>query len=133
VGFTNKGQMIGSGFGPGGNAQNLKADYYFNDGKYGARLSRIVYHNTLLDNVSRRRNYYELIIAENPGIEQRWQMRNIEYVFAFDMTRSWRYGLEVSAALEQSFILNQHYLSGNDILNTRLELTIRKKIKGGIR
>jgi hypothetical protein len=133
VGFTNRGQMLGSGFGPGGNQQTLRADIYYPEGKWGVRLTRMVYHNTLVDNVTTSRNYYEMIIAQNPDLPERWELRNTEFVLAVDHTRMVKYGIEIAASVELSRILNHQYLRGNDLWNTRFELILRKRIKGGLR
>jgi hypothetical protein len=133
VGFTNRGQMIGSGFGPGGNAQLVQADYFYPAGKLGVSVTRIVYHNTLVDNVSIGKNFYEIIRSANPADAQRWQLRNVEYVLGFDHTRMMGYGVEVSGVVEVSRILNHQYITGNDLWNVRVELVLRKRMAGWLR
>lgn len=133
VGFTNKGQMIGSGFGPGGNAQLFQMDYFYPQGKWGVSLTRIEYHNTLIDNTSITRNYYELIMSQNPEDTQRWELRNTEFVLAVDHTRMMKYGVEMAVAVDLSRILNHQYVRGNDLWNLRMELVLRKRLKGGLR
>lgn len=133
TGFTNQGQPLGAGIGPGGNARLIRADMYHPKGKYGIKMARIVYFNSLVDNTSRNRNYYSVLALHNPPDTPRWKMRNVEFMVGLEAMRMLPYGLELSATIEQSYVMNQHYIDGNDMWNTRLELVLRKRIKGALR
>ena len=88
-------------------------------------------HNNLLLNNPR---YSKFILAYNEEGVQLHELRNVEFMLGL------RYGrilpffdLELEAALDQSLILNQHFIEGNDIWNTRFEVVFRKSFGGGQR
>lgn len=126
-GFTNKGQIPGTGYGPGMNMQMLKGDLYDDKGRYSLKIARIVYHNSRLD------QHFEFIEAANSEPVEPWEVRNVEFMIGAEKVFFLSDGLELTAALEQSIILNHHHLKKNDLMNTRFELTVRKRIPGWLR
>ncbi|MDX1642697.1 MAG: hypothetical protein R3220_13430, partial [Balneolaceae bacterium] len=126
-GFTNMGQIPGTGFGPGMNMQMLKGDLYDENGRFSLKMARIVYHNSRLD------QYFRFIEAANSEPIERWQVRNVEFMIGAEKTFFLSHGIELSTAIEQSVILNHHYLKNNDLLNTRFEIRVRKRIQGWLR
>ena len=127
VGFTNRGQIMGTAFGPGTNVQMIFSDLYTPKGRYGITFSRIVYHNSRVD------QYFSQIQRVNEQSVERWQVRNVEFMAGLKASFLVLYGLEIDAAIEHSFIFNHHNLMGNDLSNTRFELTLRKRIEGWLR
>lgn len=124
LGFTNKGQITGTGFGPGMNMQMLRADIFDEKGSVSFKLARITYHNSRLD------QYFEQIQAANNRTVERWEVRNSEILLGAEVTAFLIHGLELSAVLDQSFIFNRHYLRDNNVANTRLEVVLRKQMRG---
>ena len=127
VGFTNRGQIIGSGFSPGSNYQMVWADLFDKRGKLGFKAGRIVHHNGWVD------RYFGQIRERNSKNVERWEIRNTELLLGINVTAFLKYGIEVSAEIDQSFIFNHHYILDNDIRNTRFELVFRKQIDGWLR
>jgi hypothetical protein len=124
LGYTNEGQIMGTGYGPGVNMQMVKGDLYQKNRSYSLKFARIVYHNSRTD------QFFEEIRSVNDGNIERWQVRNVEFMAGGEVTTSLNAGLEVTAGLELSYIMNHHNLSGNDLFNTRFELVLRKNIPG---
>ena len=124
LGFTNRGQILGTGYGPGVNMQMIRGDLFDPRGSLSFKFARITYHNSRTD------QFFNRIQAANEKEVTRTDVRNIELMAGAEVTAFLNYGIELSAALEQSFILNHHNLSGNDVTNTRLELVLRKQIRG---
>ncbi len=124
LGFTNRGQIMGTGYGPGMNMQMLKADLYDPAGRISIKLARIAYHNSRVD------QYFRFIEEVNPADVEHSEVRNFEFLAGAEATAFLKYGIELTASLEQSFIFNHHNIRGNDITNTRLELILRKQIRG---
>jgi len=124
LGFTTNGQILGSAFGPGVNMQQVRAEIFDPLGSIAVKLARIAYHNSRMD------QYFGQIISANQESVERWEVRNIELLIGAEITTFLQYGLELSASLEQSFILNHHNIQDNDLGNTRIELVLRKSIRG---
>lgn len=124
IGFAHNGQILGSAFGPGVNMQAVHAELFDRQGSLALKAARITYHNSRLD------QYFEVVQEVNSAGTERWEARNIEFMVGAEVTAFLQYGLELSATLEQSFIMNHHYISGNDLGNTRLEIVLRKSISG---
>ncbi len=127
VGFTNRGQIMGTAYGPGANVQMINADLYDQQGRLGFTLARIVYHNSRMD------QHFTQIQAANERIVERWEVRNVELMVGIRATLFARYGIEMDTAIEQSIIFNEYNLAGNDLGNTRFELVLRKQINGWLR
>ncbi|TVQ00259.1 MAG: hypothetical protein EA359_16070, partial [Balneolaceae bacterium] len=126
-GFTNQGQIPGTGYGPGVNIQMVRADIFDRRGSLSVKFARIIYHNSRVD------QFFEFIQEKNRFRVERWEVRNFEFLFGTEVTAFLPAGIELSVALDQSLIFNHHNLKGNDLGNTRLELVIRKKIDGWLR
>jgi hypothetical protein len=128
MGITHRGQIPGTGYGPGANIQMLQADLFDEMGSLSFTIARIAYHNSRLDQF-----FHEIREANTVEVE-RHDVRNVELLLGVGMTAFLnQYGLELSARIDQSFIFNQHHIKDNDMANTRLELVLRKQIRGGVR
>jgi hypothetical protein len=124
LGYTNDGQIMGTGYGPGLNMQMAKADLFREKRSYSFKLARIVYHNSRTD------QFFDQIQLANEESVERWEVRNIEFMAGGEVTAVLNNGLEVTAGMELSYIMNHHNLSGNDLFNSRFELVLRKQIPG---
>ena len=127
LGFTNNGQILGGGYGPGANIQMLRTTLYNPQGGLSLKLGRIAYHNSRLD------EHFDRFIHANEVEVERWEVRNVEIMFGVEATLFLLYDIEMTASLEQSYIMNQHHLKDNNLWNTRLELVLRKNINGWFR
>ncbi|TVQ65404.1 MAG: hypothetical protein EA360_09740 [Balneolaceae bacterium] len=130
-GFTNRGQVMGAPIGPSSQAQVITADLFTNSGRWGAKLARIAY-NDGRPNETITGNYQRIQEANEEFIE-RWEVRNIELMVGLSATRFLRNNLEVTAGIDLSYIMNEHYIKKNDLFNTRFELTIRRQMNGWLR
>lgn len=127
VGFTNRGQILGSPFGPGANVQMVTADLFDTRGLAGIKLGRIVYHNSRVD------QFFNSILAENRTETERREVRNVELVAGVRASLFTIHDFELGASIQHSWILNHHNIEGNDVMNTRFELTVRKQLDGWLR
>ena len=124
LGFTNDGQIMGSGYGPGVNMQSARVDLFDPGGGLSLKMARITYHNSRLD------QYFDIIQAANSKKVERWEVRNVEFMIGAGLTLFLKRGVEVSMNIDQSIILNQDYIKGNDLTNTRFQLVMRKQLSG---
>ncbi len=127
VGFTNRGQIMGSRFGPGPNVQMLSLDLYRPQNSYGLNLGRVVKHNSRTD------QFFNRIQEANEEPVAVWEVRNVELLAGAYASFMAPWNLELDVAIEHSYILNHHNLAGFDKNNTRLEVTLRKRIPGWLR
>ena len=130
-GFTNRGQIMGAAIGPAGQAQVITTDLFSSSGKWGLKLVRIA-HDDGRPNETISGNYQQIQDA-NEEFVSRWEVRNIELMAGLSATRFLRNNLEVSAGLDFSYIMNEHYIKENDLFNVRFELTLRRHINGWLR
>jgi len=124
LGFAHDGQILGSPYGPGVNMQKIRAEVFDPLGSLAIKFARINYHNSRMD------QYFGQITSINREVVERWEVRNVELLFGAELTAFFQYGFEISAILEQSYILNHHHILDNDLGNTRIELVLRKSISG---
>jgi len=124
LGFSNTGQILGSPYGPGVNLQKIRGEVLGPSGGIALKIARITYHNSRMD------QYFDQVLAANQIIVERWEVRNIELLFGAEITAFLKYGLELSAVIEQSIIFNHHHILDNDRGNTRMELVFRKNVRG---
>ncbi len=127
LGVTNRGQVMGSGYGPGFNSQTLKLDYFDHRGHAGLRLARVARHNGRID------QFFQHIQDVNDDEVERWEVRNTELILGLEMTAFLMAGIELSAVLERSYIYNMHNLKDNDMRNVRFEIQLRKNMRGWLR
>lgn len=127
LGFTNNGQILGTGYGPGVNMQKIRADLFDERGGLSFKVARIAYHNSRMD------QYFNSIQNANEQDIERWEVRNIEIMLGTGLTAFLPHNFELTATIEQSIILNQHYLKENDLANTRVEVVLRKQLRGWVR
>ena len=109
-GYTQRGQIIGAGIGPGGNAQALSLDLYVPWGRAGTWLERQVHDNDA---------YYEWAAANNAGfcchdVSFHWGTR------ALFFTGGWELGAGTIVTREMN-----RYFFGSDLWNLNLSLSAR--------
>lgn len=126
-GFTQKGQLIATEFGPGNNVQSLAVHLFGDNRIVGARLARIERHN------GRMIEKFSFVQQANSKEVEPHEVRNTEFLLGLQLSTVIGSGIEISVALDQSYIMNQHYLYKNDLFNTRFGVTLRKNITGWAR
>lgn len=128
LGLTNNGQLFGNAYGPGANTQTIRVNMFKEKNSWTITLARIGHHNSLLDQY-----FDEIFLPANDHDAERWEIRNTELMAGFHMEFHLPNSMNLSASLYQSYIFNQHYLKENDMMNTRVELVLRKNITGWLR
>jgi hypothetical protein len=87
-GFTNRGQIPGTGYGPGMNMQLLQADIFDSRGGVSFKAARIAYHNSKVD------QFFENIQQANPERVEPWEVRNIELLLGARITAFLDHGID---------------------------------------
>ncbi|MEX1014112.1 MAG: capsule assembly Wzi family protein [Candidatus Paceibacterota bacterium] len=126
-GFTNRGQIVGAGIGQVSQTQVLSTHLFHPKGSYGLKFARISYADVFVD------DFFSAIRRVNDPDIERWEVRNIELMAGLSATRFLSNDLEISAALDLSFIMNHNYVRYNDKVNARFEITVRKHLEGWLR
>ena len=126
-GFTNRGQLVSTEFGPGNNVQSLSVKLYQPNKVMGLRVARIERDNTrFFDDLP-------LVTQINDGRRESINFRTVEFMLGLEYATEIGPGLQVMFNLDQSFVINQHHIYKNDVFNSRLGVTIRKNIEGFLR
>lgn len=112
-GYTQRGQVIGAGIGPGSNSQYLGLDYFTGWGRAGAFLQRVAYDND---------RYHAQPDASNNGHE-------VEFASGLRGRVFYR-GFEIEGVLSVARLLNRHYIFKNDQTNVQATLSIRHSVMG---
>jgi hypothetical protein len=126
-GFTHRGQLVATEFGPGNNVQSLSAKWFQQSEILGIRIARVERHNT------RFYDQLETVREFNNETNQSINFRTAEFMLGLEYATEMGPGLQVQFNLDQSFVLNQHHIYKNDLFNTRLGVTVRKNIEGFLR
>lgn len=138
-GYTNRGQVIGAGIGPGSNSQKLRLDYYERRGLFGLSINRVVHHNDRL-----YRHQSHITRNQERILQPHWNHDVPQYASAHDITEvEFRYGihgllflpwnLEFQADIYRSNFLNRYNIFNNDISKTNVQFTLRYQLPGMIR
>jgi|SRR6218665_6427 len=110
-GYTNKGQVIGAGIGPGANSQTIGLSWINGLKKTGILLERVLHNNDF---------YYEAFIPQrNPrahwvdlslGLNRTWYYKNLVFYGNLSYIRSlnyqWRYGTDPLTGVERKVDFN---------------------------
>jgi len=117
-GYTNKGEMIGAGIGPGGNLQSLDISWVKGVKIVGIQLERYIHNNDFYyyayENSSDwRRHWTDLSIAA----KGEWDIKNIIFNAKFNFIRSLNYGWY----LLQTDPVN-YFTNGRDVSNIQVQL-----------
>lgn len=91
-GYTNLGQVVGAGIGPGGNSQTIGLNWLKGINKTGLLLERVIHNNDF---------YYDAFVPEHTytrhwvdlsvGLNKSWQEKNFVYDASFTWVRSLNY------------------------------------------
>lgn len=107
AGYTERGQVIGAGVGPGGNAQRLTGDLFTTWGRIGGFVGRQVHDN-------------DAFYAVSPDFDRHW----VELLGGVSAL-VFRGGVDVGGTLTVSRHLNRYYVLRNDATNLSLQLSVR--------
>lgn len=123
-GFTNNGQVMGAGIGPGSNSQIISVNYFQPQGMWGVSLNRIVHNNDRLYQL------YERNLLERVP----WELNTVEFRLGFHGLRFINTrNIELKADLYWSRFLNYDYQYKNDKNNINLQLNVRYYLPGSVR
>jgi len=111
-GYTQRGQIIGAGVGPGGSAQYLGFDVFTPWGRWGGFLQRQVHDND---------TYYALA-ATNPALT--FHGHDVDLAYGTSVLAFWR-GFELSGSLVWVKEFNRNYIIRNDQRNINLAFSLR--------
>ncbi|MBI9102596.1 MAG: hypothetical protein JEY99_09285 [Spirochaetales bacterium] len=118
-GYTNLGQMLGAGIGPGSDSEILRFDYYDTWGKYGIYFQRICWNKMYL--------YRNPVLLDRETGESGYNQLNTELNLGFDGLWMINKTFHLSGEMILSYNLNRNYIMENDVFNlyTRVGLTYR--------
>lgn len=122
-GYTNRGQVIGVGTGPGSNSQLIKGKYFFKKGRLAAWFRRTVYNNDYL--------YRSAEVPRQPGnlgLQKFW-LHNFELGVGSSLVlffNRW----ETELGIELMRELNDDYIYKNDQTHLAVSLRLRYRLSG---
>ncbi|MBI4500116.1 MAG: hypothetical protein HY700_03045 [Gemmatimonadetes bacterium] len=109
-GYTERGQLLGAGIGPGSDSQHLGFDRYLSSGRWGVFIQRVRYDDDA---------YYTLF-----GPTRYREGHQIELTGGLSLMR--RVGkIDVTGAMALSRELNRYYVVENDVTNINLQFALR--------
>ena len=144
-GFTNNGQVIGAGIGPGSNSQSVHAHYYNPHGMVGVSFARVIHHN---DRLIRHFQYIDLFHRqtyepEEEGVLSDYRiaisslsvrkLHEAEARFGLHGIAFLPYNLELRADIYRSLFFNRYNIFENDMNNINLQFTLRYNLPGMLR
>lgn len=129
-GFTNKGQVIGAGIGPGSTSQLINLAYYHKWGFLGVSAQRIAFHN---DRHFRHKDFY--VSREYIGFEGAMltSLHEIEIRYNFSSLIFLPFNVELQADYSIGKIDNLYNAIRNDTSNNRIAITLRYNFPGFLR
>ena len=119
-GYTNQGQMIGAGTGPGGNLQSIELSYIKGTKMFGLQLERFehnkdFYYYAYEPSLDYRRNWVDLSVATKAD----WNFKNIVFSARLNYIYSFNYGWYLLQTDP-----NQYFTNGRDVKNLQANLGI---------
>ncbi|HYH14467.1 MAG TPA: hypothetical protein VD794_04565, partial [Flavisolibacter sp.] len=95
-GYTNRGQVIGAGIGPGGSSQTFGLNWLKGINKFGAMFERIVHNNDFYyDAFASQRNFSRHWVDLSFSLNKSWIQKRFIYSANLAIVRSlnyqWRY------------------------------------------
>jgi hypothetical protein len=95
-GYTNLGQVLGAGIGPGGSSQSIGASWNKGIGKFGVFFERVVHNNDFYYNAfTPMKNYSSHWVDLSVNVVKSWQYKNILFSANASVIHSlnyqWRY------------------------------------------
>jgi hypothetical protein len=115
AGYTEKGQILGAGIGPGSDSQYLSVDRYHSRGRWGVFAQRVRFDED---------TYYRLY-----GTTRRREGHNVELTIGGSMLHFVGQA-ELGIGVELSRELNRHYVIRNDATNLGATLRVRFPLPG---
>lgn len=123
IGLTNKGQLLGNGYGLGANVRTLRIDYLKDDSFTRLTLNKIVHNPVLVDDPRYRR----IVDLFNDTFS--YAVRMTEFLATVHHTRTIFNGTEIGVGLDLSFMLHRYHISNNNAMNARVEFTVKQPIR----
>ena len=120
-GYTHRGQVLGTGYGPGSNSQILQGNYYFRNGRLGGWARRTVHNNDYLYNSNAMMN-----LPGNANTPKYW-MHNFEMTFGSSLLYFYRQW-ETELSLELTREYNNDYVYQNDRTHVSISARIRYQL-----
>jgi hypothetical protein len=124
-GFTNRGEVLGAGIGPGSNMQSLDVSWIKGYKRIGVVLDRIVHNNDFFYNAGYpitdlRRNWVDLAVSGKlswnfsklilntqltyiKSLNYQWNFKNVEGVFFWDMPKEDKSNVQAKVGLMYNF------------------------------
>lgn len=98
-GYTNRGQVMGAGIGPGGNSQTLALNWIKGIKKFGATLERVVWNNDFYyDAFGPSKNFKAHWVDMSLNLNKSWYHKRFIYVANLTYIRSlnyqWNYSID---------------------------------------
>jgi len=123
IGLTNKGQLLGNGYGLGANLRSLRLEYLNHDSFTRISVNKISHNPVLIDD-PRTRN-----IVRNFNVHKdTFATRMTEILVTVHHTRSLFKRTELGVGIDLSHTLHRYHLGGNNVSNARFELTVKQAI-----
>lgn len=119
-GYTNRGEVVGAGIGPGGNLQSLDVSWYKGLKRIGFQIERYVHNNDFYyyayeDSKDWRRHWTDLSFAANGE----WNYKNFLFSAKLQFIRSLNYQWFLSKEPTEKYFVN-----GRDASNIQLQTGI---------
>ncbi len=113
-GYTNRGEVLGAGIGPGSNSQSLEVNWVNDFKKIGIYFERLVHNNDFfLLAYSGSQDWRRYWVDLTPGIKSSWNFDNLVLEGNLLFTRSLNYQWE----LHNSPGNNPYFVNGRDVSN----------------
>lgn len=112
-GYTHRGQVIGAGIGPGGNAQYLGADLYHSWGKVGAFVQRRVHNNDALYDRAGEGEWDRNHVSLDLGAQAVLFTNDVEVTLGATLTKDF----------------NRYFIQRNDVWNANLQAAARWRMR----
>jgi hypothetical protein len=123
IGMTNKGQLLGNGYGLGANVRSLRLEYLNHVSFSRLSLNKIAHNPVLVDDPR-----YRTIIRNYNLTRETFTTRMTEFLVTFHHTRSILPGTEMGVGLDLSHTLHRYHIAGNNHSNVRIEFTVKQAI-----
>jgi len=123
IGMTNKGQLLGNGFGLGSNVRSLRINYLDRNSFTLITFNKITHNPLILDDPRVRRIVYSF----NDTFS--YAMRMTEFLITLHHTRTVLNGTEIGVGLDLSYTLHRYHISKNNAMNARVEFTVKQPLR----
>ncbi len=122
IGLTNKGQLLGNGYGLGANVRTIRIEYLNDDSFTRVTLNKIAHNPVLIDDPRYRR----IVDLFNDTFS--YAVRMTEFLATVHHTRTVLNGTEIGVGLDLSYTLHRYHISQNNAINARFEFTLRQPL-----